>query len=819
MNTKPLLTILIILLASCYCLQAQEETTPEHELKVNYVNVNAKDATVEVFINAKVDGRYLSASQLGIDSVYEAKGGKGEVDRIPVRRLTNIDEEGNDAVSDLQTTLLFLLDRSGSMGPNYGNKIENAKRQIRAILESQNIPPGWAYFAAFSREKTGVQPLTLETFDEVVGSVDVAYKEATWLNNAISESLDWLSSRDGRKIIFLLTDGKDVAQKDILFDENRYVRQEDLFAKVTKLSSDYAIYSIGYGNKDESAEISGIDEPFLQELSLKTANRKDRYDYVTSNVELGDILSAFSSDVTYNIKLKYQPKDLSYAGDRRTITIPYQIKNTGIKGEQSIDYAYGTPIQAKVIHPQRRTGFNFGILVWGIIVVLLALLILGRLFPIFAFQRFRNLYVMKYSEYRKKKGLDSGRVRRVLEDPYTGLPFEPNQDVVARCEHVMTLESWFANGDQCVYYPNRCKNGNGNYRKGGSFFSQQGQYRKLNWLWFGMVGGLTGWLVYALMDAAGWSEQLAQRLNGLAFFKNTFGDLANTYAAQLLIGFSLGFMLSLALATVEEMGQSRKFNLARILLRGVIGALLAPIVFFLGQLIQMYVIGNPIPRSDIDHLVIWVLLGTFLGWAMTIRSSIEWQKGLQGGAIASVVAFLCFIFFKEVIFRNSGEYANMFGFVIFGAVLGIITVAVVEKLEDFELEFLSPKAHTGRRVGISKWLRKDGDNIRIGTSSDCEVFIKWKDKNVRGHHAELSYNGKIFIKPLSGETLLNRIQITDAKELKNKDEITLGVGGETSMQFLIKESAESSTAAGPAARVDASKEAAMKEKIKITVRK
>jgi hypothetical protein len=327
MNTKilPLLLFLDLLFLGQVDLRGQQE------VKINYVKVNEEEATVDVFINAKVNGKFVSTAELKIDSVYETKEGESREEHIRVRKLTNVGEDGEEAGADvLRTTVLFLLDRSGSMGLRYGNKMEEAKIQIKAVLDS--LPTtGWAYFGAFSNELSPVEPLNASNFEEVVGTVQPASGEATWLNNAISDALDWIESRPGRKIIFLLTDGKDVAKQDNEFDPSRYVEQSELLNRAAELDRSFSIYTTGYGNKDQTANKSGIDEEFLKELTDSTKSLYDRYGYATDTLELKALLGGFSSDVGFNIKLEYQPTDLSYAGDRRNITIPYEFRSTGEK--------------------------------------------------------------------------------------------------------------------------------------------------------------------------------------------------------------------------------------------------------------------------------------------------------------------------------------------------------------------------------------------------------------------------------------------------------------------------------------------------------
>lgn len=421
-------------------------------------------------------------------------------------------------------------------------------------------------------------------------------------------------------------------------------------------------------------------------------------------------------------------------------------------------------------------------LVGGLLVAAL-LAIFSQFLPGMKQLRFVRKYVKKYGQIDKKKF--------ARNDPYTLQPFADEDKVVVKCRQIHHHDTWKMLDNKCVNYPGclrhtpgmamTCQEGEG-ITPGEVFFSQQGAYRLLNWVWFGALGGFFAWICMvgisflSLQPVYEWLGKLSG--DGYALLRDC------------LTGFSLGLFLSFMLAWAEENGQSRQFSWGRILLRALLGAVISTAVFFLAFLFFKEIFGEKM--GFVRGLLTWALFGIFLGVSLSIRSSIQFFRGLIGGSLAGSLAFLLyylpFLLNEFEWGRNGFEWTKMMAFITLGAILAFTLVSVIRSYEDFELTYLSPAEF--RRVNpISKWL-KTGMEIFIGTDSSCYVFVKWSDLDpeVQAQHAELSYkDGKVFLKPLHPVWLNGReIPLNKAYELRDKDEIQLGPEGITRMLFTVK---------------------------------
>ncbi|MDX1908567.1 MAG: FHA domain-containing protein [Bacteroidia bacterium] len=484
-------------------------------------------------------------------------------------------------------------------------------------------------------------------------------------------------------------------------------------------------------------------------------------DKVTSLVAAGD-----TTEANYALHVRAQA-DI-YLGEAHTFTVKL-IK--GSKGEVTSEDQLSLPIgsaNAPII--PGKSGLSAGdAAVVGALAVVLLLLILSEGVPLLLGMQFRREFVMPFSKYRERRVQGISMGARASTDPISGERIQDNDLVVAKCEHVHTLASWQANNNRCAYYPDACKEGIAHISTG-QFFLQQGLYRQLNWLWFGALGGLIAWTLFRLLNLAGYVSWVS------AVVKDPYA--AYSLAQFSLSGLSLGLGLGFAFAWVDERGQSRNFSWQRVLVRAGLSGLAGWIICLLGELIRPVLSGVPY----IHAALVWSLFGAGLGTVLSFNSAINTFRGLSGGAVAALLAFNAY--YLPTAFFQHDELPRALGFILMGAVLGVLISYVIRRLEDFYLVYLAPVQYNGRINHISKWL-KAGMEIFIGNDTSSYVFIKWDDTSVRPQHARLKFhNNRVQLTPLA-ETLVEGkvLPLNEAYTLKDGDIIQLGKDSRSRMQY------------------------------------
>ncbi len=825
-----ILVILITFISNAVTVNAQEEVHEGVKFDIKSIKLNKETRTLDIDLFAIQNNSpiLLDATNITIEET------KDEVYRDFTDYISDITpmEEVVTEVQD-RVSILFLIDLSGSMR---GEKVEKAKNAIRNTLKTTKFPPGTDVFLSTFHDD--VMPTT-NTSWEVNGSnleellarevkIDqFPYGKETDLYRAIITKIDEFSPRIGKKAIILLSDGENSIKTpkgkwNYVYDpENPNSIQpftaDDVYNKLMQADSSLLIFPVGLGNE--------VDIPFLNKLTEITPDSLDVATFTDSPAKLGALFTSVVSEFAANYKIKVQPPPdrAIFNGSVRNLAVIW--KETGKQAERS--YQFGTqnaPIDLRSKPPTPLIHW-INLFLGGLIVVFGVLAILVLIVPFFRKKNFREKYVKQYAK--------EGNLKK--SDPITLEPFENGDWIVDCCKSMMALETWEHNGNQCVNYPGCLNDAKPCEGKGGNtghekFFSQKGIYRKLNWFWFGALGGLIAWFFYAIfqnidmgwfsngLDALVNTSLIKSPLQSLGSFENISQNM-DTLGYQLLDGIGLGFGLCFSLALVEEMGQARKISIGRIMLRTFLGMLLAIIVFTIGFLLQYSIL----PNAYITGLLTWVIFGLVIGVVLSVKSTIHIGKGILGGLIAGFVAFHLY-YGVTMLDHDLWPLAKLVGFILLGGILGVIIVAVVSRYEDFELEYVEPAKY--RKINpISKWL-KAGMDIFLGTDSSCYVYVSWADPAVQPQHALLSYDTKknlVYIEP-QAETLINNvlIPIDQKTELQDGDLIQPGRNSVTRMRFKVKKPPKStgnthSSGNGTAKNVNPFKK--QPEKRKITIKK
>ena len=471
-----------------------------------------------------------------------------------------------------------------------------------------------------------------------------------------------------------------------------------------------------------------------------------------------------------------------YRGESRVMQVSWQGQ------EVAESFRMGTPSNPLNFSAGEANDWAV-VLLTGLLLVEILLTLASQAIPLTKRMQFRRKYVKPYKAVK-----ESGRRRF---DPFTSEEFQDEEMVVNRCRVMHSLDTWEYLGNQCIEFP-KCTFGADPCRHGEimpqsrQFFEQHEAFRKLNWMWFGALGGMLAWALWALLKGLdpGWYRDFIASVSDLAGMEHVSYYLSK----DTLMGLSLGTGLAFALSWATERGQSNKLSWGRVALRSGLGAFLGLVLFFGGY----FVLRRFLNSDYVGGLLTWVFFGLGLGAVLSLRSSIGAMRGMIGGVIAGLIAYNIFVGLSLAF--DAFEMAKMVAFIVLGAVLGLIVVTVVSRLEDFELEYISPQKYA-RVNPISKWLKADMD-IFIGSDASNYVFVKWHDPEVQARHAKLSYkNGEVLLEPLA-ETLVNGrvLPLQKPYSLQDGDIIQLGQKSVSRMRFKEKRSEGKARAAAPAPR-------------------
>jgi len=381
------------------------------------------------------------------------------------------------------------------------------------------------------------------------------------------------------------------------------------------------------------------------------------------------------------------------------------------------------------------------ILVLCLLILAVILFVFSEIFPLFHIQRFKRKYVFPYSAIQKHD-------ERKLH-PITGQPIPPGELVVKMCEQEICnvpLSVWKRKNYQCSHCPDQC---DGNLKTWSQrFFTQKGGAKKLNWLWFGAVGGALAWIA---------NEVLNLTIPNI--------DLQIEYT---LLGAAIGFGYAFMLSWVQELGQGSSFSYLWFFVRTLIGTALGALIFW-----GFSILG----ANDLLGAVAWVLFCTLLGVVLSIQSSVLWMRGILSGLFAGLISALIYYALPFLFPNPDAALVKMITLIAAGAVLGYFIIRIVQQLDKIELEVVRPSARSGLVFSLDKHL-KAGSEVIIGKDMKTStVRVKWEDDHALGQHAVLQMNdNKVFISPLGDAELWiedDRLINGKKKQLKGGEIIQL----------------------------------------------
>lgn len=468
-------------------------------------------------------------------------------------------------------------------------------------------------------------------------------------------------------------------------------------------------------------------------------------------------------------------------GDRSVYQIKTRSTENYHRGERTYRITWHTPGDKEKVLATAELNKNWSLLgafslvsqycpldllVLCLLILALLLLILSELLPWAYVQRFVRRYVMPYSKVQ-------GTGRKL--NPITGKPLQPNEQVVKMCDReicCIPLHVWRRRNYQCYHCPEQC-DGNANIWLG-RFFSQVGDSKKLNWLWFGTAGGALAWALHAgmeLLPSVGRHQLLSMASLGLA------------------VGISYSFML----AWVEELGQGRALSPGRLALRTLMGATLGALLFFgLGALKVSSSIGGLATPTvlSLASALTWLLFCTLLGLVLSFRSSITWGRGLLSGLLAGLVSALLYYGLPFLADNPEASLVRMLTLMLAGATLGAGIIQIVKQLDNVELQVISPSYRSGLSFSLDNFLR-NGSEVIVGKDMKAStVRVKWEDEHVLARHASLKRSGnQVSIEALPQADLWidgQRFKPGQRQKLKGGEIIALSREGKTAFKYLQK---------------------------------
>lgn len=758
-------TIFKILLCFACLFVCSEALIAQSKSKVDFelTEVEPKEKVIRLYFKAiNEDNRPIKISYTDLQVTETIEGGNATDLEVFPGHVKDTLITSTDSVKIEKFDATFLLDVSKGMSKDDLNKAKSLIRKVASkVIAGSNSQVD---LITFDDEMSDPRSLTASNIDGILGGLNRSSTAPDFYNSIIQTIRNLKRKGKGKKILFVLSNGENETEGNSIYDLQIPFTEDDVIRQVEALGIDFHIFPSSFS---EDAE-----DDFLKKIVNKSGaddsfQKRDLPSNWEDNISNNEIIKATRYVDVYTSKKVFR-------GETGT----YQLKWKGESDEKTIEHKGTITSDSQQIALSEFGLYSFiGLLLVGTILGICSLVV-----PFIRNLNFKRNFVKPYVP-------ESNR-RRI--DPITSEPIEAGELVVHKCQQLTPLSTWEGLGGQCPNYPdcmdfnNPCK-GQGAPIGNDKFFSMNGEYRRLNWMWFGATGGLIAWTILYLFKLLNfdWYKNLfasfftASILRNKSTIDNTalnnqLENLSNDTLAGAAFGLGLIFMLS----WVEEKSQPRRISWGRVIFRTMIGMLISLLIFFGGFMLQFY---DVLPKGYVGGLITWLFFGAAIGTVLSIQSSISFVRGVIGGLVSIAIAYHVYLLLGS----STSDFilGKLLSLILLGGTLGWILETVVTRLEDFELEYISPE-NFRNTVPISKWL-KAGIDIFIGTDSGSYIYVKWDDGAVQPQHAKLLYdNGVVFIEPMAETLIKGRILPYNRRTaLKNGDVIQLGRDSITRMRY------------------------------------
>jgi hypothetical protein len=283
---------------------------------------------------------------------------------------------------------------------------------------------------------------------------------------------------------------------------------------------------------------------------------------------------------------------------------------------------------------------------------------------------------------------------------------------------------------------------------------------------FGALGGLLGWLLFAVFGNRNPLDQTA--------FLHFSQVSLNSFLGGAVIGGVIGFFV----VSVEAIRDGALVRFARLASYGlVLGALGGAVGMFLGDKINYVLIDPRKPNWMMEVLargIGWTFLGVSIGMSEGIaaRSLGRFSYGTIGGALGGFVGGCLFmVFYRTATHEQSTTYfGNALGLTILGACIGSLSALVQGVFQPACVRVLR-----GWQEGREYPLEKPASLLGRDEHADIALF---RDMKIEKRHAFIKRVGERYVlvnnHAPADQTRVNDTPVPQHHELQEGDRIQLG---------------------------------------------
>ena len=686
----------------------------------------------KMFVSIKEDlGPYAvtDTNQVIIKATEYIGGVPNNSSSKPVLKLVKNSE--GEAITKEGTKALVLVDLDQPQ--TVVNKELKAVREIRAAFR-QNL------YVAFMCDQSVSE--TMQATDYVLDSRFVSsQKLRKLLYRSILLKKKEIEDRVGvwanaKKVSLLVFSNEQVYDEDDEpIDPDHFALEEEIVKPDSVYNTRfYSISSVWFSdveNKDADDQAGSV-------LKVMTKNYGGIYEQQFSWSELKEsIMGIKSEDIIANEFDFENPNGKVYSGISHKMVIELFAKDDGhLIGTASTDILLGVVYNPVVVNG----GNNFLVFLQGVaiglLVILFVYLIFQLLIPYIKYRLFLKKYVVRYIP----GNMSVGNVAVSESCYYCKAPFEPGDEIVVKCEHVMHKSCWDENQYHCPEYGRHCQKGS-HYYNHVNLFDPDNAFFYMNWIIVSILAAIMAWslFVFLILELYHTTPTLVARMVESKITEvgsyAVFNESDNSMGYLPLFGMCLGGSLTMLLAILAV---RKQFYLKRVLdlfLRVIVVSAASYFLFLLSESIIAAFDMNP--WLAVINWIPMSIMTLLIAFFSTVDTKIHLRKYILLIAIflGGLSLYVWSFFFKGIMLLDI-RVLLLFSCIFYCVGVGLAVAQMMPKSEHY---FLNVKGAVKEiDIALFKWFINNPDEVvTIGKSIDCSLQMTW---DVKGQVAPVHAN-------------------------------------------------------------------------------
>ena len=750
-----------------------DSTVNKEQLEVLGVEFTPGYKKFKMFVSIKEDlGPYAitDTNQVVVKTTEFISGIPNNTSSKPILKLVK-NTEGEEIIKkDTKALVLVDLDQPQDVV----TRELNAVREIRAVF-NQNL------YVAFMSDQSVSE--TMQASDYVLDSRFVSSQQSRkFLYRSILLKKKEIEDRVGvwanaKKVSMLVFSNEQIYKdNDEPIDPDHFALEEQMVKPDSVYNTRF--YSISSVLFSDAAD-KDTDNQAASVLKVMTKNYGGIYEKVFSWAELKEtIMGMKSEDIIANEFDFENPDGKVYSGISHKMLIELFAKDDGhLLGTASTDILLGVAYNPVIVNG----GNNFLVFLQGIaiglLVILFVYLIFQFLIPFIRYRLFMRKYVVKYIP----GNMSVGNIAVSESCYFCKGAFEPGDEIVVKCEHVMHKSCWDENQYHCPEYGRHCDKGSHYYNHINLFDPSNAVYQ-LKWIMMSILAAMLAWSLYVFLIlgldqttptlVAKMVDAKIADVGGYAVFNET----ANSMGYLPLFGMCLGGCLTLVLSLLSVKKQSYLRQVLDLALRVLVVSLASYFLFLLTESVMMAFDMNPwLALINWIPMSIMTLLIAFVSTADTkihLRKYFLLIAIVLGGLSLYVWSF----FFRGLMMLDI-RVLLLFSCIFYCVGVGLAVAQMMPKSERFFLNVRGAVKETD--IALFKWFINNPDEVvTIGKSIDCSLQMTWDIKGqVAPVHANLELtNAGIRLTALEEGVMLGSKMLSpgDSRLLSHNQHFTIG---------------------------------------------